>query len=123
MSMKSHGFRSNFELEIANQLVRKKIIYEYEKYSIDYIRESVYTPDFFLKDYGFYIEVKGNFIASDRGKHLLIRKQHPKLDIRFLFLKANNKLYKGSKTTYGGWCDRHDIKWCEKFIPKEWLDE
>ncbi len=123
MSMKSHGFRSNFELEIANQLVRKKIIYEYEKYSIDYIRESVYTPDFFLKDYGFYIEVKGNFIASDRGKHLLIRKQHPKLDIRFLFLKANNKLYKGSKTTYGGWCDRYDIKWCEKFIPKEWLDE
>ena len=123
MSMKSHGFSSNFELEIANQLVRKKIIYEYEKYSIDYIRESVYTPDFFLKDYGFYIEVKGNFIASDRGKHLLIRKQHPKLDIRFLFLKANNKLYKGSKTTYGGWCDRYDIKWCEKFIPKEWLDE
>ena len=123
MSMRAHGFRSNFELEIANQLVRKKIIYEYEKYSIDYIRESVYTPDFFLKDYGFYIEVKGNFIASDRGKHLLIRKQHPKLDIRFLFLKANNKLYKGSKTTYGGWCDRYDIKWCEKFIPKEWLDE
>ena len=123
MSMKSHGFRSNFELEIANQLVRKKIIYEYEKYSIDYIRESVYTPDFFLKDYGFYIEVKGQFVASDRGKHLLIRKQHPKIDIRFLFLNANNKLYKGSKTTYGRWCDRYDIKWCEKFIPKEWLDE
>ena len=123
MSMRAHGFRSNFELEIANQLVRKKIQYEYEKYPIDYVRECVYTPDFFLKDYGFYIEVKGQFVASDRGKQLLIRKQHPKIDIRFLFLNANNKLYKGSKTTYGRWCDRYDIKWCEKFIPKEWLDE
>ena len=123
MSLRSHGFRSNFELEVANQLVRKKVLYEYEKHSIDYIRNCVYTPDFYIKNKGFYIEVKGRFISSDRGKHLILRKQNPELDIRFLFLNAKNKLYKGSKTTYGGWCDRYDIKWCEKFIPKEWLDE
>ena len=123
MSLRSHGFRSNFELEVANQLVRKKVLYEYEKHSIDYIRNCVYTPDFYIKNKGFYIEVKGRFVSSDRGKHLILRKQNPELDIRFLFLNAKNKLYKGSKTTYGGWCDRYDIKWCEKFIPKEWLDE
>ena len=123
MSLRSHGFRSNFELEVANQLVRKKISYEYEKHAIDYIRNCTYTPDFYIKNKGFYIEVKGRFVASDRGKHLIIRKQNPELDIRFLFLNAKNKIYKGSKTSYGSWCSRYDIKWCEKFIPKEWLDE
>ena len=122
MSMKSHGFRSNFELTVAQQLVKHKIKYEYESCSVSYIRECTYTPDFFLKDYGFFIEVKGQFTAPDRGKHLIIKKQQPELDIRFLFLNANSKLYKGSKTTYGGWCDRYDIKWCDKFLPKEWLD-
>jgi len=120
--MKSHGFRSNFELNVAQQLVKKKIVYEYEKHPIQYIKECTYTPDFYLKKYGFFVEVKGQFTASDRGKHLLIKKQQPELDIRFLFLNANSKLYKGSKTTYGRWCDRYDIKWCDKFLPKEWLD-
>ena len=122
MSMKSHGFRSNFELNVAQQLVKKKIAYDYEKHPIQYIKECTYTPDFYLKKYGFFVEVKGQFTASDRGKHLLIKKQQPELDIRLLFLNANSKLYKGSKTTYGRWCDRYDIKWCDKFLPKEWLD-
>jgi len=122
MSMKSHGFRSNFELNVAQQLVKKKIAYEYEKYPIQYIKECTYTPDFYLKKYGFFVEVKGQFTAPDRGKHLIIKKQQPELDIRFLFLNANSKLYKGSKTTYGRWCDRYEIKWCNKFLPKEWLD-
>ena len=33
------------------------------------------------KEKDFYIEVKGKFDSSDRGKHLLIRKQHP--DFRY----------------------------------------
>ena len=74
MSMKSHGFRSNFELTVAQQLVKNKIKYEYEKHPIEYIKECVYTPDFYLEKYGFFIEVKGQFTAPDRGKHLLIRK-------------------------------------------------
>ena len=72
MSMKSHGFRSNFELTVAQQLVKNKIKYEYEKHPIEYIKECVYTPDFYLEKYGFFIEVKGQFTAPDRGKHLLI---------------------------------------------------
>ena len=32
MSMKSHGFRSNFELNVAQQLVKKKIAYDYESF-------------------------------------------------------------------------------------------
>ena len=112
---RAHGYRSNFELDIANQLAKSKVPFLYEKFTFDYTRYSTYTPDF-------YIEVKGLFISQDRGKHLLIKKQHPDLDLRFLFMNANNKLYKGSKTTYGKWCDRHDYKWCQGFIPKEWLE-
>jgi len=37
-------------------------------------------------------------------------------------MNANNKLYKGSKTTYSGWCDRHKYQWCESFVPKEWIE-
>ena len=118
---RAHGYRSNFELDIANQLAKNSILFEYEKTVIDYIRECTYTPDFYIKEKDFYIEVKGKFDPSDRGKHLLIRKQQPDLDIRFLFMNAKNKLYKGSKTTYGSWCDRHKFMWCESFVPKEWM--
>jgi hypothetical protein len=55
--------------------------------------------------------------------HLLIKEQHPNLDIRFLFQNANNKIRKGSKTTYAQWCEKNDIKWCEKIIPDTWLKE
>lgn len=118
---KAHGYRSNFELDIASQLAKNDVPFEYEKTIVDYIRECTYTPDFYIKEKDFYIEVKGKFDPSDRGKHLLIRKQHPDLDIRFLFMNAKNKLYKGSKTTYSGWCDRHRYQWCESFVPKEWI--
>lgn len=118
---RAHGYRSNFELDIANQLAKNKVPFSYEKEAFAYVRNSKYTPDFYLKEQGFYIEAKGLFTSQDRGKHLLIKKQYPDLDLRFLFMNANNKLYKGSKTTYGGWCERHDIEWCQGFIPKEWL--
>ena len=75
MSMKSHGFRSNFELNVAQQLVKKKIAYDYENILYSILRSVTYTPDFYLKKYGFFVEVKGQFTASDRGKHLLIKKQ------------------------------------------------
>ncbi len=64
---------------------------------------------------------KGFFDFADRQKHLLVKEQNPDIDIRFLFVNANNKLNKSSKTTYGAWCDKHKILWAEKRIPNEWL--
>ena len=115
-------FRSQFELKFASSLALQKIEYEYEKHKIKYQPpEKTYTPDFYLKKYDFYIETKGRFLPSDRTKHLLIKKQHPELDIRFVFMNANQRLSKKSKTTYAAWCDRHGFKWAEGFVPKEWL--
>jgi hypothetical protein len=123
MVLRHHGYRSDFELSIAVAFNRNNIKFKYESERIDYVRYSTYSPDFTIEGKDFLIEAKGLFTTTDRGKHLLIKKQHPELDIRFLFMKANNKLYKGSKTTYSGWCERYGFKWCQGFLPQEWLDE
>ena len=51
---------------------------------------------------------------------LLVKKQHPELDIRFVFVRASNKIYKGSKTSYAAWCERYDFIWAEGSIPTDW---
>ena len=54
---------------------------------------------------------------------LLIKKQHPELDIRMVFQNPNGKIRKGSKTTYAIFCDKHEIKWASKTIPTAWYEE
>ncbi len=123
MIKKKHKFRSNFELQFAAYLDKKKIKFLYEKDKIEYIVDpKTYCPDFYLKDYNFYIETKGHLTTSDRVKHLYIKKQHPKIDIRFIFINSKKKLYKGSPTTYARWCDRHSFLYADRVIPEGWLD-
>jgi hypothetical protein len=52
---------------------------------------------------------------------LLIKEQHPDLDIRLLFQNAYNKIRKGSKTTYAMWCEKKGILYAHKQVPKSWL--
>ena len=114
-------YRSKAEKEFANVLADAKIKFEYEPNRIPYVISKTYLPDFYLVDYGFYIEFKGYFKPSDRTKHMLIKEQNPLIDIRFVFMDANKKLNKTSKTSYGFWCDQHGFKWAENKIPDEWL--
>ena len=114
-------YRSKAEKEFANVLADAKIKFEYEPNRIPYVISKTYLPDFYLVDYGFYIEFKGYFKPSDRTKHMLIKEQNPLIDIRFVFMNANMKLNKTSKTSYGFWCDQHGFKWAENKIPDEWL--
>lgn len=115
-------FRSGFEERIANQLRRCGVCYSYESLVIEYKRLSTYTPDFILPN-GIIIETKGRWVTEDRTKHLLIREQHPDLDIRLVFMNAYNKLRKGSKTTYAAWCEKKGILYAHKQIPKSWLSQ
>ena len=114
-------YRSKAEKEFADVLADAKIKFEYEPNRIPYVVSKTYLPDFYLVDYGFYIEFKGYFKPSDRTKHKLIKEQRPLIDIRFVFMNANKKLNKTSKTSYGFWCDQHGFKWAENKIPDEWL--
>ena len=125
MPKKKHSlptFRSGFEKKIASQLKRHGLNYKYESLVIEYQRMSTYTPDFILPN-GIIIETKGRWVTEDRTKHLLIREQHPDLDIRLLFMNAHNKIRKGSKTTYAMWCEKKGIRYAHKQIPKTWLSQ
>lgn len=117
------GFRSGLEHDNATYLNKNKVKFTYEEDKIKYItKPRTYTPDFVL-DNGIIVETKGRFMPSDRTKHLLIKEQHPKLDVRFVFSNSKTKLSKRSKTTYGDWCDRHGFKYADHLIPLEWTKE
>ena len=117
-------FRSGLEKRTAAYLKKLKIKFEYEKMRIKWqdLRFKTYTPDFVL-DNGIIIEAKGRFIQSDRTKHLMVKAQHPEHDIRFVFSNPTQKLYKGSKTTYGDWCEKNGFKYAKEIIPVEWIKE
>lgn len=69
------------------------------------------------------MEAKGIFDIADRQKHVLIKKQYPHLEIRFVFSNPKTKLYKGSKTTYAAWCDKHGYKYAKGYIPDAWFKD
>ena len=120
-----HGYRSGFEHKVADQLTEAKVKYEYEKTVIDYIKPQTnhtYTIDFTLPN-GILVETKGRWVLEDRKKHMLIKQQHPDLDIRMVFQNSNGKIRKGSKTTYADFCDKNGILWADKDIPLEWLSK
>lgn len=122
--LKSWGkYRSGLEKRIGDALKKLGIKFKYETLKISYIKPSTphkYTPDFILPN-KIIVEAKGIFSSADRKKHLLVKEQHPDLDIRFVFSNSRSKLYKGSKSTYADWCIRHGFLFADKEIPIEWL--
>ena len=120
----AHGYRSGLEDRISEQLKSLGVDFTYEllklKYEVSETR--TYTPDFSLPN-GIIVESKGRFVAADRKKHLLVKQQHPSLDIRFVFSNSKAKISKGSKTSYADWCNKNGFTYAEKLIPKEWIDE
>lgn len=119
------AYRSGLEDKVSKQLEGKGISFDYEIWKIPYtIPESyhIYTPDFLLPN-GIFIETKGLWDSDDRKKHLLIREQYPELDIRLVFSSSRSKLYKGSKTSYAEWCEKHGILFSDKLVPLDWLKE
>lgn len=121
---KKYGYRSGLEHKLSVYLDERKINYEYETIKIEWedLAYRTYTPDFVL-DNGIIIETKGRFMAADRRKHLAIKKQHPNLDIRFVFTNSRAKLSKGAKSTYAEWCIKHDFRYYDRIIPEDWLKE
>ena len=117
-----YGYRSGLEVKVSDQLKEAGIDFEYESFKIEYQVQEFrkYTPDFRLPN-GIIVETKGRFVAADRKKHLLIQKQHPELDIRFVFSNSKAKLNKGAKSTYAEWCDKYGFLYANKWIPEEWL--
>jgi len=119
-----HGYRSGLEHVVKDSLHSRKCNAKYECMKIEWedLSYRKYTPDFLLPN-GIIIETKGRFTPADRMKHLAIQKQHPNLDIRFVFSNSNSKLRKGAKTTCGDWYEKHNFLCADKDVPQEWIDE
>lgn len=128
-------FRSGLEEKVAQQLNAAGIEYDYEGEWIPYevpARTAKYLPDFRPHKSSIILEAKGRFGghlsdaqgAKERQKMILLREQHPELDIRFVFQRATNKIYKGSKTTYAKWAGDHGFLWADKgTVPAAWITE
>lgn len=121
---RKNGYRSGLEDTVATYLTNLQVYFTYEKLKIEWedLAYRTYTPDFVL-DNGIIIETKGLFIASDRRKHIAIKKQHPKLDIRFVFTNSKRKLRKGAKSSYAEWCIKYGFRYHDRIIPEDWLKE
>ena len=105
-------FKSKWEAEVARQIEERGYEVNYEKLKLKYIipeSEHTYTPDFEVGDW--IIEAKGKFDPQDRKKHLLLKEQYPEKKILLIFLNANQRLSKKSKTTYAQWCEKNGIHW------------
>jgi hypothetical protein len=120
------GFRSGLE-EVIGQQIKDATGLDpaYESIKIEYLKPSKvskYTPDFPLPN-GIIVETKGRFETADRQKHLLIKAQHPHLDIRFVFSNSRQRIRKGSPTLYADWCRKHGFQFADKRIPSSWFTE
>tara|TARA_R110001606_G_scaffold289961_2_gene437865 strand:+ start:1372 stop:1827 length:456 start_codon:yes stop_codon:yes gene_type:complete len=124
-----NGWRSGLEESLASDLHSKGVSFEYEEHRLPYkvpSRIAHYTPDFYITTKSgkvIVVESKGRFVTADRQKMLLVKAQHPHLDIRMVFSNPNTKISKQSKTTYGKWCQKHGFKYAKGLVPESWLDE
>lgn len=114
------GFRSGFERTLDLQLKKSGVKYEYETMKIEYTLAGTYNPDFILAN-GIIIEAKGYMDKDAKRKMEAVRRQHPDLDIRIVFMQADKKMPNSSKQTHGQWATRHGFPWADGEIPDEWL--
>ena len=121
---RKHGYKSGLEHKVSQYLDNLYIKYAYEGIKIEWedLAYRTYTPDFILKN-NIIIETKGMFTTADRRKHLCIKKQHPELDIRFVFENSRRKLRKNAKSNYAQWCIKHGFRYYDRIIPEDWLLE
>ena len=127
--------RSNFERNIAASLKSRGIKYEYEPFQFEYYtkvrggccwacgsegesyQRRWYTPDFLIRNV--YVEAKGKLDSRNRTKLIDVKKAHPDLDLRLVFMRDNK--IKGTKMKYSDWALKNNFMYAIGDIPDEWL--
>jgi hypothetical protein len=112
--MLSNKRRSKLETKFEDILKEYKVDYEYEVTKIPYtIPESkhIYTEDWTFLN-GLLLETNGYLSDhKERYNYVLLKEQHPDLDLRFVFDNPN-KLCGGTKMTHSAWAQKYGFKWC-----------
>lgn len=111
----TQGFRSMSEVRFAALLQTRGIDYNYERHTVVYQHNpQKYTVDFTVKSKkgeDIHFEYKGKLDGPTRKKLRAIKKSNPRMDLRLVFEKPNNKIYKGAKMRYFEWAERNKIPW------------
>lgn len=115
------ALKSGLERTVDANLRSRGVKYTYETLELPYTLHGVYHPDFILSN-GVIVEVKGYLDRDSKRKMIAVKKQHPNLDIRFLFAEGAKRV-PGTKQSHAQWADRNGFPWCESEIPEEWLGE
>jgi len=125
------GMKSMGEVKCAADLEKRKIKYKYEDTTVEYQHKpQKYTPDFDIlrgkvlptgAKEKIHIEYKGKLDYETRKKLLAVRASNPDMVVCIVFEKANNKIRKGSKTTYGMWAESKGFLWSEHTVKREWI--
>jgi hypothetical protein len=105
--------KGTFEERVIDDLNVRDVPYMYEPEKLAYYVERHYVPD--LKVGTMYVELKGYFRQDAQRKMKAVKAQHPELDIRFVFQKADatiqgaKKRKDGSKMTCAEWADGQTV--------------
>lgn len=106
--------RSKLELKFEEIIKEFDVAYDYEVTKIPYtIPESNhnYTVDWTFIN-GLLVETKGYLSDhKERYKYVLLKQQHPDLDLRFVFDNPN-KLCGGTKMTHAKWAEKYGFAYC-----------
>ena len=107
--------KNDFEKSGERFLKKKKIKFKYEERRIPYVIAGHYIPDFTIwTPLGeIILEFKGYLRPETKRKMVAVRRQHPELDIRFVFYSKRKEQIR--------WAERYGFKWAIKEIPEEWL--
>ncbi len=125
LKYKGTEYKSGWEVTIAKQMHKMGLEHRYEPMKMLYQVPSFkkrYTPDFSIGGMPFILETKGKFTAEMRAKHLLLKEQHPHIEVRFLFMR-DNKIHKKSPNRYSDWCEKNGFAYAVGAFPREWLEE
>lgn len=113
--------RSKFEDRILQNLTNRQADFTYEDETFQYLVQRKYKVDYYFPQTNIYVEAKGYLRSDDQRKMRAVKEQHPDIDIRFLFMKANSKV-QGSKMTCQQWAEKYGFIWAEgDVIPDEWI--
>jgi hypothetical protein len=95
-STKVHqAFRSNFEMHVADWFYDSDIPFEYEPVYFQFAK-TMYTPDFWLPEQGVFIEVKGRWGDSKKGKLSQFMTAFPNVNLVLIPWVLRDEFYNGA---------------------------
>lgn len=129
--------RSGYEYQIRDDLTARDIAFGYESEVLEYtstVRGGVcrdcgskkigklrkYTPDFVIpRAQGkLIVEAKGRLTSTDRSKMRDVKREHPELDIRFMFQNRSLK----EQVAVATWCTKFNFLYAfGTEIPDSWI--